>query len=177
MSEEVTAGATVVLVVVTAIYAWLTLRMAKAAEASSQAAKEAAEHSRVAAEASTRSALVAESNVNVKFRIDRADTANHPAQIAVRNVGSTSVYVHRIEALSMYLGGVVPRHLRPATLDCVGDLPSGIPPEHAVLCTHPERSMPGAYVQQATLDVYWSLDGSDDRLQHRRVSGKPELVI
>ncbi|HUW86849.1 MAG TPA: hypothetical protein VMW30_00510 [Candidatus Paceibacterota bacterium] len=59
----------IALLLVTAIYAWLTFAIAKETRKAAEASRDSAESARTAAEASLRSALVAEAQMNVDFEI------------------------------------------------------------------------------------------------------------
>lgn len=93
--EEITATATIGLLVATAIYAWLTWRLAKHADKNAEAARQAAQHSEAAAAASARSAAAAEAAVPVDFTVTATATTSKTL-LHLMSVGS-NVFIHRVE--------------------------------------------------------------------------------
>lgn len=93
--EEISAAATIGLLLVTAVYAWLTWRLATHADKSAEAAREAAQHSEAAAAASARSAAAAEAAVPVDFTVTATATTSKTL-VHLMSVGS-NIFIHRVE--------------------------------------------------------------------------------
>ena len=74
--DSVTAIATVGLLVVTGIYAWLTHGLGVHAKTSSEAARDSAKHSEAAATAAERSAAAAEASLDISFEVSAVATTN-----------------------------------------------------------------------------------------------------
>ncbi|TCJ28750.1 hypothetical protein E0W80_04420 [Microbacterium sp. PI-1] len=94
------AGGSIVLIGVTAWYAWLTSKMSKAAV-------DSAESARLAAEAASASVLAAMANIKVEFRLAQSyyfTNGKESLGVSVWSAGST-VFVHRAHLRVAYYMG------------------------------------------------------------------------
>lgn len=93
--DTVTAIATVGLLIVTGIYAWLTHRLSVHAEASSESARDAAEHAEAAATAAERSAAAAEASLDISFEVSAVATTSRTIIHLVSQ--RANLFVHKVE--------------------------------------------------------------------------------
>lgn len=91
-----TAWATFGLLVVTAIYAFLTWRLSVHAKTSAQASQTAAEEAKRAANASSRSAAVAEAQILRDFEVSFGRTSKGHLVVMLRPV-SFNAFVHQVD--------------------------------------------------------------------------------
>jgi hypothetical protein len=103
-SSQVTALATVVLVVITAIYVRLTGLLAKEAKRSSVAAGRAADAANRAADANARSAVMAEISLEVDFRFELFRTDRGLALALMFMGRSAVVYIFEVDIPKVILG-------------------------------------------------------------------------
>lgn len=93
--ETVTAIATVGLLIVTGIYAWLTHRLSEHAKASSASARDSAQHSEAAAAAAERSAAAAEASLDISFEVSAVATTSRTIVHLVSK--RANLFVHQVQ--------------------------------------------------------------------------------